>query len=120
MQSSKQNTAETKLLASMSQGKLVREIRVGLAETFKYFFSHHRQEDYWKCYRISINKHEIHLCSRCLGIYLGIIIGTVAQSFNSINQQTNYFLITVFPIFSLIDWFSTKFKATEVPTGPGA
>ncbi|MFP4038498.1 MAG: DUF2085 domain-containing protein [Candidatus Nanohaloarchaea archaeon] len=47
------------------------EFRKGLKETRRHLLSHHRDEELYRCYKVRGE----HLCSRCTGIYPGILAG---------------------------------------------
>ena len=88
---------------------IFREMKIGLKETAKYFLSHHEPEEYYKCYLLKLKNTKFYFCSRCLGIYLGILIGLILHISKSINEYYYYYLIILFPIFTLIDWSITAF-----------
>ena len=52
------------------------EIKKGLLLTGKYLLSHHDISEYYKCYRIRAFDKNIYVCSRCLGVYFGLVIGS--------------------------------------------
>ena len=93
------------------------ELRIGLRKTSKYFLSHHEPKEYYKCYSLKTKKNNLYFCSRCLGIYLGIIIGLIFHFSKSFNEPHYYLPIIIFPIFTLIDWSIaafTKYKSNNL------
>ena len=93
----------------MSLEHISKELKKGIKETSKYILSHHKKEDYCKCYLFKLRNHNIAICSRCLGIYGGIVIGMVLLSLQIFDRYLHYFLIAFFPIFSIIDWSISAF-----------
>lgn len=96
---------------------LLKELKIGLSETSKYILSHHQKDEYYKCYLFKIKNKQIAFCSRCLGIYLGILLGIALLTFQIPDKKLYYFLIAFFPIFALIDWSIsafTKFKSNNL------
>lgn len=84
------------------------EFNSALKETSKYILSHHSTKDYDKCWRIG----EFRLCTRCIGIYFGILIGALIYYLGLLKGY--YFsIISIFPIFMFLDWFLTKKKITR-------
>lgn len=86
------------------------ELKEGLKETAKYLFSHHEPKEYYKCYLFGTDNTKIHFCSRCLGIYLGILFGLLIYLNFNLSPKIFYFFITIFPLFALADWFRTNKK----------
>lgn len=87
------------------------ETKIALKETSKYILSHHQPEEYYKCYSLNILNKKIHVCSRCLGIYAGILIGITFFHPGTQNLSHYYYLLlAVLPLFTLIDWSVSAFK----------
>jgi uncharacterized membrane protein len=86
------------------------ETKIALKETSKYILSHHQPEEYYKCYCLNILNKKIHICSRCLGIYAGILIGVIFFNPDTQNLRHYYLLLAVLPLFTLIDWSVSAFK----------
>lgn len=86
------------------------ETKIALKETSKYILSHHQPEEYYKCYSLNILNKKIHICSRCLGIYAGILIGVIFFHPDNQNLIDYYLLLTGLPLFTLIDWSVSAFK----------
>jgi uncharacterized membrane protein len=93
----------------MSFKNTFKEFKAGLNKTSKYILSHHEPKEYYKCYSLKIKDKTLHFCSRCLGIYLGIILGIILYYNRIFNEQNYYLAIFIFPIFTLIDWTITAF-----------
>ena len=85
------------------------ETKIALKETSKYILSHHQPEEYYKCYSLNILNKKIHICSRCLGIYAGILIGVIFFHPDNQNLIDYYLLLAVLPLFTLIDWSVSAF-----------
>lgn len=47
----------------------------GLRETRRYLLSHHPPADYHECYRVAPFGRTVRLCSRCVSIHPGIVLG---------------------------------------------
>jgi uncharacterized membrane protein len=88
---------------------IINELKKGIKETSKYLFSHHTKKELYKCYCISIKKQKIYFCSRCLGIYIGIIFGLIFYFLTSLNIELYYLLIFIFPFFTYFDWNISSF-----------
>lgn len=92
---------------------ILKELKGGIKETSKYMFSHHKKEDYYKCYLLNLRNTQIAICSRCFGIYLGILMGIILFSLQIFDKNLYYFLIAFFPIFALIDWSISVFSKSK-------
>ncbi|WP_394697794.1 DUF2085 domain-containing protein [uncultured Methanomethylovorans sp.] len=107
----------------MNSKLIFSETKIALKETSKYILSHHQPNEYYKCYSLSVLNQKIYICSRCFGIYVGILTGIII--FNPVIQNLRYYylLIAVLPIFTLIDWSISAFKIYRshniVRTGSG-
>jgi uncharacterized membrane protein len=83
----------------------VEQGRVAWNETKPFLLSHHKKEDYKKCFFILNTS----LCSRCIGIYAGIIVGLFFG-------QTSFFVsnylwaLIFFPLPMLMDWYLVEHK----------
>jgi uncharacterized membrane protein len=86
------------------------EIKEGVKSTSKYILSHHQPHEYYKCYHCSFFGRNVFFCSRCLGIYIGIILGFILLPLNLFTQKEYYLIISIFPMFTLIDWSISAFK----------
>jgi len=91
-----------------SSSKFSEELRAGLRETSKYILSHHRLEDHWKCFSVLGQP----VCSRCLGIYLGIFFGLGIYFFQFLSEFY-YLMILFLPLPMLINWFLTTTGKTK-------
>jgi uncharacterized membrane protein len=67
------------------------EFKKALKKTAPYLLSHHSEENRDRCYKVSIIGREIHLCSRCTGIYIGILL-----AFSSFTVLNGFSVSTVF------------------------
>ncbi|MFB6116718.1 MAG: DUF2085 domain-containing protein [Candidatus Nanosalina sp.] len=87
------------------------ELRKGLKRTSRYVLSHHRPEDFNRCYHLSFLNYSFHLCARCSGIFPGIFTGLVFGFW--LNLQVSLPLITVSGIPTLIEKYFTGVKEYE-------
>lgn len=94
----------------MNTKMIFSETKIALKETSKYILSHHQPEEYYKCYSLNILNKKIHICSRCLGIYAGILIGIIFFHPDTQNLRYYYLLLAFLPLFTLIDWSVSTFK----------
>ena len=85
-----------------------KEIKKGILETRKYVLSHHEPNEYHHCYTIDISGEPVRLCARCLGIYPGIGVGILVGDL-TIPNEIALLLISLLPIFALVDWSVTTF-----------
>ena len=83
---------------------IFQEIVKGIKISLPYLLSHHNSEEYYKCYNLKLKKRNLHICSRCLGIYFGIIIG-ILLSFAYFNHFIFIFSIYIFPVLTIIEWY---------------
>lgn len=83
---------------------LIDELKFGLYQTINYIFSHHEPSEYYKCFHIKMAGIDIHICSRCIGVYLGILSGIIIVFFNLLNPVLSLIFIAIFPSLALIDW----------------
>lgn len=101
---------------------VVRELRAGLAETRQYLLAHHEPAEYDRCYRVRVRGREEHLCARCLGVYLGILVGLLAVRYGGATDL-QFLAIATLPALALVDWTLTAlgdFDGTNpVRTGTG-
>jgi len=91
----------------------LKELKRGIKETSKYMLSHHKKEDYYKCYLLKLKNNQIAFCSRCLGIYLGIVMGIILFSLQIFNKNLYYLSIAFFPIFTILDWSISAFTKSK-------
>lgn len=92
---------------------ILKELKKGVGETSKYILSHHEKEDYYKCYLLKIKNRHVAFCSRCLGIYLGILLGILVLNFQILDKNFSYLIISFFPLFALIDWSISAFTKSK-------
>jgi len=81
----------------------------GFLVSFKYVLSHHDQKDYHRCYCFNIGSNKIYLCARCLGIYIGIILGFIIYFLEFINEKFYLPFLIIAPLFTFIEWASVSF-----------
>lgn len=87
------------------------ELRKGLKRTSRYVLSHHRPEDFNRCYHLSFLNHSFHLCARCSGIFPGIFTGLALAFW--LNFQISLPLIALSGIPTLIEKYFTGVKKYE-------
>ncbi len=85
-----------------------KEFSSGISKTSKYILSHHLAKEYFKCYKIRLFKKYLRICSRCLGVYLGIFFGFLICNKFSFEKEITYILVLFLPVFALIDWHITE------------
>ncbi len=89
--------------------EILSEIKLGLHKSSRYILSHHTEEELYRCYALKLRTKEIHLCSRCLGIYAGIICGFLLHTFTLVSPVHYLPFIMIFPLFALLDWSLSAF-----------
>lgn len=80
------------------------EFRKGILETRRYVLSHHRREEWDRCYALTVHGRQYHLCARCSGVYPGIMLGLVVY-LGGILSSWQWLLVLVFPVPALVDWW---------------
>lgn len=75
----------------------------------EFFFSHHRPENYDRCYFINLFGKKVHICARCLGLYPLALISFVMYFFLSLPEIWNLYLLYLFPIPAFVDWGLHRF-----------
>jgi len=88
---------------------ILSEMGVGIKKTAQYILSHHESNEFYKCYFLKIKNTKLYLCSRCFGIYLGIVMGLAAIWFMFLESVWFLFIILA-PIPALMDWTVTEFS----------
>ncbi len=69
----------------------------------QHWLSHHKPDEYYRCYRLTIVDRELFLCARCIGIYLGIASGFIA--FRLVNELDWVIGLTFTPLsLTIFDW----------------
>jgi len=74
--------------------------------------AHHEPDQFYKTIKVSFFSKNIRLCTRCTGIYFGIIITVLYLLFSSANLEI--FLVGImyaFPIPAILDWGLEKYSA---------
>lgn len=84
------------------------EVIKGVKRTLPYILSHHTPKGWYRCYSLEILTYNVHICSRCIGIYLGIFAGvsTFFLTTISIHQPI---IIALLPLPAFLDWVITTF-----------
>ena len=78
---------------------------VGIAS--RYFLSHHEKSELYKCYHLGGHAY---VCSRCMGIYAGIIAGFLSYSFFMPDYLIMLSAVVFLPAFALLDWLATALR----------
>lgn len=91
-----------------SSSNLIAELFRGINSVKPYLLSHHSETEVRK-YLIICNQR---ICSRCLGIYLGFLIGFFLFYFN-LFQHYYLIYISFFPLPMLLDWLLTNRKIIQ-------
>ncbi len=87
-------------------GTTTAALREGLAEARPYLLSHHQPSEYHRCYSPTIAGRRIHVCARCLGVYLGIVAGLLTPA-GAVSAPVALVALAPFP--ALLDWVLTTF-----------
>ncbi|SFM46942.1 DUF2085 domain-containing protein [Methanolobus profundi] len=104
---------EHKISATMTDiASLKNEIVSGWNETSKYLISHHECHEYYKCLELNYRGKKQYICSRCLGVYIGILSGILYYSYISATHLS-YTMIALLPMAALIDWSVTAFRISK-------
>jgi uncharacterized membrane protein len=83
-----------------------RQLRKGIADTVPFLLSHHTPSRRDRCHRVVLFGRAVHLCSRCSGIYPGILAGLLFPL-----QPTSLRLIAVLPLPALVEWSITSSRS---------
>jgi uncharacterized membrane protein len=79
--------------------------------------SHHPKEKLHRTIRIGFRGKNIHLCSRCTGIALGIAAIFASNTFGLTFPTVLYLpLISFLPLMAVVDWFTQSAKFRESKT----
>lgn len=84
------------------------ELAAGLHRTRRYLLAHHEPEEYHKCWQITIRHKQVHLCSRCTGIYPGIAAALLTWWFLP-HLVPEVVGVAVLPLPALLDWTVTTY-----------
>jgi uncharacterized membrane protein len=88
----------------------LKELKFGIGYTIPYLLSHHEEKEYYKCVRIR----GIVVCTRCLGVYLGIITSIIfILTGNLLIKENVVWVVSIFPMFALLDWAMTSFTLNK-------
>ncbi len=69
----------------------IEEFKKALKRTAPYLLSHHSEENLDRCYKVTPIGREFYLCSRCTGIYTGLLL-----AFASFTALSSFSVSTVF------------------------
>lgn len=84
---------------------VAKEMTKGIRSMRGCLFSHHETHEYYRCYRLEIFQRHYHVCSRCLGIYAGMLLGAgMSWVFAGFSEQYMYLATWFLPIPALVDW----------------
>ena len=95
------------------QSGVLSEVKVALRRAFPYLLSHHTENAYHKCYAFSWQGRMVRVCSRCLGIYPGIVIGIILPGTIILSPVASIVAVAVLPAFALTDWARSAFTAPK-------
>lgn len=87
------------------------ELKIGFSETFKYALSHHEPTEYYKCFHLKIKGNDIYICSRCLGVYIGILSGLILGLSLFLDPLISLIIMAIFPLLALLDWALSTFTS---------
>ncbi len=85
------------------------EFEAGLRKTSRYLLSHHIDSELYRCYALRLGKRAVHLCSRCVGIYAGILLGALLHALRLLPRSAYLPAVAVLPLFALLDWSASAF-----------
>jgi len=88
---------------------VLQEVAVGIKKTVPYILSHHTSKNLDKCYSILFLNTSLHLCSRCLGIYAGVLLGLTITTLFYHASISDPITILLLPFPALTDWALTTF-----------
>lgn len=89
------------------------EFNKGLTETFKYVLSHHEPAEYYKCFHWRITGNDLYVCSRCLGVYIGIISCLAFGVSKFLSPLLSIIILAIFPSLALLDWALSTFTGSK-------
>ncbi|SEH12393.1 Uncharacterized membrane protein [Natronorubrum sediminis] len=84
------------------------ELRRGVASMGPYVLSHHLLSERHRCYSPTVFGRRVDLCSRCLGIYPGILLGLYVANAGHFGANS-LLVVAVFPLPALLDWTLTTY-----------
>ncbi len=83
---------------------------MGLKQIDLPLLSHQPKDEKYKCLQLTLLNHQLLLCSRCAGLYVGFATGAWllwAQPFY-LSAYTAEMLIIFLPAIAFADWMATK------------
>jgi uncharacterized membrane protein len=80
-----------------------------------FLLSHHTADKIHRCLRLKFGSHQLDLCARCTGSYLGIMTGFFSLYLfkSALNEVQLVFLICLLASPALLDWFTQKLDLRE-------
>jgi len=80
-----------------------------------FLLSHHTADKIHRCLRLNFGSHQLHLCARCTGSYLGIMTGFFSLYLfkHALNEVQLVFLICLLALPALLDWSTQKLDLRE-------
>lgn len=92
-----------------SESVIDSELKRGISETSRYLLSHHTDSEIYRCYALRLGKRTVHLCSRCVGVYAGILLGALLHALRLLPRSAYLPAVAVLPLFALLDWSASAF-----------
>ena len=69
------------------------------------FLSHHLEGEYDRCLNLPFGSRHWRICTRCTGVYIGILTGILANLLISINSLSLMKVMFVFPLPAFVDFY---------------
>lgn len=69
------------------------------------FLSHHLEGEYDRCLNLPFGNKHWRICTRCTGVYIGILTGILSNLLVSINPSTLAIIMFFFPLPAFIDFY---------------
>jgi len=73
--------------------------------TIQLFLSHHLEGEYDRCLNLPFGSRHWRICSRCTGVYAGIILGIIASLMTDMSSFIANTVILIFPLPAFIDFY---------------
>ncbi|VVB89644.1 Uncharacterised protein [uncultured archaeon] len=104
----KDNDVKTSIPIFSDLKKVIDEVG---EDRFLALIAHHEPDQFYKTIQFRIFKKSVRLCTRCTGIYLGIIATIILFLFTiNIPHIFQLVIIFVFPIPAMLDWGLDKYN----------
>ncbi len=80
-----------------------------------FLLSHHTADKIHRCLKLKFGSHQLRLCARCTGSYLGIVMGFFSPCLFklALNEVQLFFLVCLLALPALLDWSTQKLDLRE-------